>query len=273
MSLAPGDHVDRYEIVRLLGAGGMGEVYEAHDPRLQRRVALKVLRRTGADGEPASPGAEADGDRGARLLREARLAAALEHPGVVAVYDVGEVAEPDSLKGTTYLAMELIAGHSLRAYVGDASVSVRQRVRWLAEVARALAAAHWRGLVHRDVKPENVMIREDGVVKVLDFGIAKRTHAIVEVGSTGGLQLPTITGHGVAVGTPHYMAPEQMRGEPLDGRADQFAWGVTAYELLAGELPWAKAGDGLQLVAQVLSHDPPLLSAKNDEVPPPSPRP
>jgi serine/threonine-protein kinase len=246
----------------------MGEVYEARDPRLQRRVALKVLRRTAAEGSPASTSGSGSGSgRGARLLREARLAAALEHPNVVAIYDVGEIAEPESLKGTTYLAMELIAGSSLRAFLGDANVPVKQRVRWLTDVARALAAAHSRGMVHRDIKPENVMIREDGVVKVLDFGIAKRTSAIVEVGSTGGPQQPTVTGQGMTVGTPCYMAPEQMRGEPLDGRADQFAWGVTAYELLSGELPWVTGGDDLQLVAQVLSRDPPLLSIKNDQVP------
>ena len=249
MRLVPGDVIDRYVIVGLLGSGGMGEVYRAHDPRLEREIALKVMATTGSEGA-------------ARMLREARAAAALHHPNVVAVYDVGEVTEPEAARGTTFLAMELIRGRSLRAYVRDPSVDVAERVRWLAEVAGALAAAHSAGLVHRDIKPENVAIDDDRHVKVLDFGIAKRALPDVDV-PTG----PTMTAQGLAVGTPAYMAPEQMRGETVDGRADQFAWGVLAYELLAGVLPWPAAADALQLVSHVLTIDPPALATRNPDVP------
>src|ERR1700689_2641478 len=224
MSLAPGDRFDRYDIEELLGEGGMAEVYRAHDPRLHRRVALKVLR-SDPSREP-----ESAADAGARGLREARAAAALEHPNAVSVFDVGEA------NGQLFIAMELVVGKSLRAYVGDANVPWETKLRWMVDAARALGASHERGLVHRDVKPENVMVRSDGVVKVLDFGIAKRV--IVDVqgagspddGSTQSIQ-------GGIIGTPWYLSPEQIRGDAADGRAAQFAWGVTTYEPLTGVLP------------------------------------
>ncbi len=254
--LRPGDAIDRYEIVRLIGSGGMGQVYEARDPRLHRGIALKVMHVGKDDGEKSN----------ARLLREARLAAALQHPNVVVIHDVGEIRQPEALAGTTFVAMELIEGRSLREYVGDPAVPIKERLRILRYVASALGAAHARGMVHRDVKPENVMIRDDGVVKVLDFGIAKRAIAQGDEAPHSAPVVPT-TAEGMTVGTPLYMAPEQMRGEELDGRADQFSWGVLAYELLTGELPWTTTGDSLQLVAQVLSRDPALLSTRNPEVP------
>ncbi len=163
MPLAAGDQIDRYRILERLGAGGMGEVYRAHDPRLLREVALKILRPSepGTQTQPSGPAS----DGAARILREARAAAALEHPNVVAVYDVGEIQEPVDLRGTPYIAMELIKGRSLRAFVGVPAVPMGERIRWLVDVASALGAAHKAGLVHRDVKPENVMIRDDGVVK------------------------------------------------------------------------------------------------------------
>jgi serine/threonine-protein kinase len=265
MPLEAGDPIDRYRILERLGAGGMGEVYRARDPRLLRDVALKILRPslgTATLSDPASDGA-------ARVLREARAAAALEHPNVVAVYDVGEIQEPLALRGTPYIAMELVKGRSLRAYVGAPDVPMEERLRWLVDVARALAAAHKAGLVHRDVKPENVMIRDDGVVKVLDFGIAKPAEVPRDdvTSSTEALLLPHLTARGAIVGTPRYMPPEQMRGEALDGRADQFAWGVVAYELLAGRPPWVGDGDLLHVVSQVLSTDPPAPRSVSPELP------
>jgi eukaryotic-like serine/threonine-protein kinase len=231
--LTPGSHFGRYRIDRALGSGGMGEVYAAFDLRLLRPVALKVLRAApGSAGESASQATE-------RLLREARAAAQLSHPNVVTVYDV------DALDGQPYIAMELVPGASLRAWMAT-DVPVAPKLRALADVARALAAAHRMGIVHRDVKPDNVMMRGDGLVKVLDFGIARQTKLeAVDAGApiTGGdaaagALLQTLTARGAVAGTPGYMAPEQLLGEPADARADQFAWGVTAYELVSGALPW-----------------------------------
>ena len=228
MDLQPGDAFDRYTIEGLLGQGGMGRVYRARDGKLQRLVALKLLRLDASDShEHAS----------AHLLREARAAAAIEHVNAIAIYDVGEV------DGVPYIAMELVEGSSLRARIGDPDVTAETRVQWLVAIAGALAAAHARGLIHRDIKPENVMLRRDGVIKVLDFGIARTEPQLrdeVEV------TLP---------GTPRYMAPEQMKGEPLDARIDQFAWGVLGYELLTGHPPWSGEAVSLSFVLSVL-HEP-----------------
>jgi serine/threonine-protein kinase len=237
--LKAGEPFDRYTIEATVGQGGMGRVYRAYDARLGRRVAIKVI-------SDASFGAEGD----ARLVREARAAAALDHPNAVAIFDAGE------LDGVPYIVMELVAGRTLRSAIGGDMPALPTRIGWLADVARALAAAHRRGLVHRDIKPENVMVRDDGVVKVLDFGIARRAggHADPSA-STEDAALPTLTADGVKLGTPVYMAPEQIRGELLDGRADQFAWGVLAFELMTGRLPWRGAGDVLAVVASILTDD------------------
>jgi serine/threonine protein kinase len=238
--LKPGDTFERYTIEAPLGQGGMGCVYRAHDTRLGRRVALKVISDGPRDGK-------ADADANARLLREARAAAALDHPNAVTIFDVGEY------EGTPFIVMELVSGRTLRGAVGDASVPAATRVAELADVARALAVAHKRGLVHRDIKPENVMVREDGVVKVLDFGIARRQSGSIDPhGHTETPALPTLTIDGVKLGTPFYMAPEQIRGDALDGRTDQFAWAVVAYELLAGRLPW-RGADAMAVMASVLT--------------------
>jgi len=231
--LAPGQF-GRYRIEALLGEGGMGGVYRAEDTTLGRRVALKVLH----DGD--------EGSERAPLLREAKAAARLDHPNIVRIYDVGE------LDGRACIAMELVEGESLRE-LADGAASLEERVGWLVDTARALAAAHAAGIVHRDLKPDNIMVRPDGVLKVLDFGIA-------HLQPTAGIDpktLETLTGNGELVGTPAYMSPEQLVRLPLDGRADQFAWGVMAYELLTGQLPWGE-GDVLQILAAVLQQEPEL---------------
>ena len=233
--LRPGDAFERYTIEALIGQGGMGCVYRAFDPRLGRRVALKVI-------SEGSTSAAAN----ARLVREARAAAAFDHPNAVAIFDVGE------LDGAPYIVMELVEGRTLRRAPGDLALPIATRVAQLSGVARALAAAHERGLVHRDIKPENVMVRGDGMVKVLDFGIAGRTGGSADAQSATQTALPTLTVEGVKLGTPVYMAPEQIRGDELDGRADQFAWGVLAYELLSGKLPW-RGADALAVMASVLT--------------------
>jgi hypothetical protein len=220
-----GDVIDRYVIEAVLGEGGMGRVYRAFDPRLGRRVALKVLLPRGDDEK----GRE---DAAARMVREARAAAAFNHPNVVAIYDVGETG------GSPYIAMELVTGSSLRSYVGDPAVSLSQKLAWLLDVARGLGAAHRSGLVHRDIKPDNVMITPDGVVKILDFGIARRAGATAGPAQGDLATLPALTAGGVILGTLQYMSPEQLESDPVDGRADQFSWAVMAWELLSGGLPW-----------------------------------
>jgi serine/threonine-protein kinase len=235
--LAPGDRVGPYVVIGALGEGGMGQVVVAEDPRLGRRVALKVLRREAAGDSRAV----------ARMFREARIVAALNHPNVVTVHDVGEI------DGLPFLAMELVEGKTLRAYVGS-SASVGDRITWLADLARGLAAAHRAGVVHRDVKPENVLVRDGGGTKVLDFGIA-RPVTLGAVGVTPPADGATF--EGALVGTPAYMSPEALRGDEVDGRADQFSWGVTAYELLAGHLPFAPGKPPVHMIAAILAPEPP----------------
>lgn len=248
--LTAGDTFERYTIDGMLGEGGMGTVYRARDTRLERRVAVKVI----ADTATGSEGR-------VRLLREAKTAAALDHPNVVSIFDVGEV------DGTPYIVMELVLGHTLRELIGG-TTPMATRIRWLADVARALGAAQKRGLIHRDVKPENVMVRDDGVVKVLDFGIARRVRGEVDPSApTQASPLPTLTMAGVTVGTPVYMSPEQIRGKELDGRSDQFAWGVLAHELLTGRLPW-EGNDPLAIVASVLTDEPDAVTLDDAGAPP-----
>ncbi len=176
----------------------------------------------------------------------------------MSIFDVGET------DGTPYIVMELVDGQTLRGAVGQATVAQELKLGWLIDVARALAAAHRKGLVHRDVKPENVMVRSDGVVKVLDFGIARRAAGDVDPTAATSQALPTLTAEGSRLGTPLYMAPEQIRGDALDGRTDQFAWGTLAYELLSGRLPWRGGTDALAVAASILTEDPseaPLVAA------------
>ncbi len=278
-----GSKLGRYTIEGALGEGGMGVVYRARDARLGRKVALKVLF--------ADPDDPESFERTKRFLREARSAAALDHPNAVAIFDVGEEAE------ASFMAMELVNGQSLRNFVGSEEPDVPTRLRWLSDVASALAAAHRARIIHRDIKPENVMIRDDGRVKVLDFGLARRTarprrEALAgegderdERGERGepaagvprGNNEPTLdptrtetgpttlTGVGTLLGTPQYMAPEQIRSDPLDGRSDQFSWGILAYELLTGEPPWA--GAGLGVLARILASEPRPLRELSPAVP------
>ncbi|MBL9026650.1 MAG: serine/threonine protein kinase [Myxococcales bacterium] len=251
---APGDRVGRYVILALLGKGGMGEVYEAEDSVLGRKVALKLVSAE-----------EASEDARERMIREARAAAAFEHPNVVVVLDAGTL---DDGAGETFLAMELVRGRSLRAFVGDPSTERARKLRWLCEAARALAAGHARGIVHRDIKPDNLMIREDGALKVLDFGIAKRSAKAVDPSAPteAGQSISTLTRAGQIVGTPRYASPEQLRGEPLDGRSDQFSWAVTAYELLTGKPPF-EADDTVTLLSQILAKPPVPLRELATDVP------
>ncbi len=245
--LQAGDKVSRFVIDRPLGEGGMGVVYLARDENLGRPVAIKVVATTG------------DPEAFARVLREARVIAALDHPNAVIIHETGEI------NGEPYLVMEFVPGQNLRTFVDKPDIPPARKIRWLVDIARVLAAAHRSSIVHRDVKPENVMVRPDGRIKVLDFGIARRAGGSVDAaGATAKAFLPTVTAAGGFVGTPMYMAPEVVKGKPADGRSDQFSWGVLAYELLESKPPW-DAPDALAMIATIMS-DPPR-PMQNDQIP------
>ena len=230
----PGEKFERYRIDALLGEGGMGLVYRAYDTHMRRNVALKVVRPELA----RLPGRDALTEPAQRLIREGRAAAALNHPNAVHIFAVGELSR------VPYIAMELVVGKPMSELIEDTSVSLRTRIQWLIAVANGLGAAHKQGLVHRDVKPDNVMVCDDGSVKVLDFGVAK---AIKDMPTPAGIHDSFVTRAGVVMGTPLYMAPEQVIGEKLDGRSDQFSWGAMGYELLSGGVHPVRTNNPRQL--------------------------
>ncbi len=214
VSPIPGERVGPYDIVEVLGAGGMGVVFRARDSRLGRDVALKTL----------PPASATDPVRLQRFEQEARATCALNHPNVLAVFDVGRHGD------TPYLVTELLEGQTLRAKLESGPLSLRRSVEVVAQVARGLAAVHEKGIVHRDLKPENLFVTRDGQVKILDFGVAR---AVELPASTGTLPL---TQDGAVLGTAGYMSPEQVRGRPADARSDLFALGVIFYECVSGRL-------------------------------------
>ncbi|HEX4513248.1 MAG TPA: serine/threonine-protein kinase [Polyangiaceae bacterium] len=220
MVLEPGFMLGRYRVDNQLGAGGMGEVYRAWDDVLHRWIALKVVPRSDA--------------RSKRLVGEARAVAALQHPNIVGVHDVGEDGD------WAFVSMDLVEGQTLRDWIGIESISFETQLAWLVQIASALRAAHKAGIVHRDVKPDNVMISKDGEARVLDFGLAKALTSFegVDVGAPTEHGADTFrTQEGRVSGTPAYMAPEQLAGGPASPAWDQYAWGVLACELLTGKHP------------------------------------
>jgi eukaryotic-like serine/threonine-protein kinase len=252
MRLEAGAPLGRYTVEALLGEGGMGEVYRAFDTLLRRRVALKVLR------IPRNVEAAVPTRALSKILREARVAAALQHPNAVAIFDLGEH------DGLHFLAMELVVGRPLRSFVGRPEVPLAQRVRWLADIGRALDAAHKARIVHLDIKPENVLVTADAIVKVLDFGIARRIVFDQEPQTSS----TTIHSQSNALtGTPLYMAPEQVQEGELDGRTDQFSWGVLAYELLSGKMPWRDGQSLFDIFFAIVHEAPPSLKRLNADVP------
>ena len=249
MSLQRGDRLGPFEIVAPLGAGGMGEVYRARDPRLGRQVAIKVL-----------PGALAsDPDRLHRFEREARAASALNHPNILTVHELGRHGE------APYLVTELLEGESLREVLKRGPLPLARVFDHALQVARGLAAAHERGIVHRDLKPENLFVTSDGRVKILDFGLARLLEAEPSAASVAAETALTLAG--TVMGTASYMAPEQMRGEPADPCSDSFAFGCVLYEMLAGQQPFARS-TAADTMAAILNEDPrPLVELRLD-VPP-----
>ena len=241
MSLSTGSRIGPFEIVDLLGAGGMGAVYRAYDPRLRRHVALKVL-------PPARAG---DRDRLQRFEREALAIARLAHPNILALHDVG------THDGSPYLVTELLEGETLRERMNGQPLAARLAVEYASQIARGLVAAHEHGIVHRDIKPDNVFVTKDGRVKILDFGLARLT-ALDDATSEDAV---TLTGQGPGpIGTAEYMSPEQARGARVDHRTDLFSLGVVLYEMLSGVRPFLR-GSAAETMTAVIRDDVPELSA------------
>jgi serine/threonine-protein kinase len=233
----PGERLGRYDVLGLIGRGGMGVVYRARDTRLGREVAVKTL----------VPAATADPIARARFEREARAVAALSHPNIVAIYDVGDA------DGTLYVVTELLQGQTLGARLRDGPLAADLAHDYALQLARGLAAAHAKAILHRDLKPANVFVTPEGTVKILDFGIAVMQG---EVPSSDEATLAGLhTRPGVLLGTPGYMPPEQLRQQAVDHRADLFAWGAVVYEMLSGQRPFDGASVA-DIVTAVLTNDP-----------------
>ncbi|HVJ28478.1 MAG TPA: protein kinase, partial [Vicinamibacterales bacterium] len=235
-----GVRLGHYEILSLLGKGGMGEVYLARDTRLERRVALKIL--------PAD--LATDSDRLARFIREAKSASALNHPNIITLHDVGET------DGTHFIAYEFIDGTTLRQFARGPGFDLGSALEIAIQVASALEEAHRAGIVHRDLKPDNVMIRPNGLVKLLDFGIARLSQP-TDQGDNAATALQTESG--LLIGTPQFMSPEQARGLDVDHQTDIFSFGVVLHEMISGVSPFA-ADTVTDVVVAVLTRDPPRLT-------------
>ena len=251
MNLASGTKLGPYEIVSLLGAGGMGEVYRARDSRLRREVAIKVLPRA----------LSLDADRLRRFEQEALATAALNHPNILAVFDIG------TSDGSPYVVSELLEGETLRERLRSGSIALRKTLDYALQIAHGLAAAHEKGIIHRDLKPENLFLTKDGRVKILDFGLAKLTQ--VDAGPQTSMATVThgATEAGVVMGTAGYMSPEQVRGMVLDPRSDIFSFGAILYEMISGKR--AFHGDTpADTMSSILKEDPPELTETNRNVSP-----
>jgi eukaryotic-like serine/threonine-protein kinase len=249
VTLVYGTRLGPYEILALLGAGGMGEVYRARDERLKREVAIKVL--------PAS--FSVDPDRLRRFEQEAQAAGGLNHPNITAVYDLG------THESAPYIVTELLEGETLRSRLASAALPPRKAIDYAVQIARGLAAAHEKGIVHRDLKPENLFVTKDGRVKILDFGLAKLKPE-KEEGQTD-LKTVSATEPGVVLGTMGYMSPEQVRGRPADRRSDLFSFGAILYEMLSGQRAF-RGDTAADTITAILTKEPPDLTQTNREIHP-----
>ncbi len=251
MNLASGSKLGPYEIVSLLGAGGMGEVYRARDSRLRREVAIKVLPQA----------LSTDADRLRRFEQEALATAALNHPNILAVFDIG------TAEGAPYVVSELLEGETLRERLKSGPVPSRKALDYSMQAAQGLAAAHEKGIIHRDLKPENLFITKDGRVKILDFGLAKLTQADPTSDKNSMTATHGATEAGMVMGTAGYMSPEQVRGQPLDARSDIFSFGAILYEMLSGKR--AFHGDTTaDTMSSILKDEPADLSETNRNIAP-----
>jgi eukaryotic-like serine/threonine-protein kinase len=253
MNLSSGTKLGPYEVVSLLGAGGMGEVYRARDSRLKREVAIKVLPQA----------LSLDADRLRRFEQEALATAALNHPNILAVFDIG------THEGAPYVVSELLEGETLRERLRGGAIAVRKTLDYGLQVAHGLAAAHEKGIVHRDLKPENLFLTKDGRVKILDFGLAKLTQPDLGAGGAH-TSLPTMTHAteaGVVMGTAGYMSPEQVRGTAVDARSDIFSFGAILYEMISGKRAFHRE-TAADTMSAILKEDPADLSETNRNVSP-----
>ncbi|MFQ5845230.1 MAG: serine/threonine-protein kinase, partial [Planctomycetota bacterium] len=259
----------RYRILEKIGSGGIGVVFRAEDVTLKRHVALKVLSERSFAHQQAR----------ARFLREARIAAALNHPNICTIHEVGEVrpGEEQTLEtgerleaGSSYLALELIEGRTLHDILTGGPLALEELLRIAVRVSEGLAEAHAKGVIHRDLKPQNVMVTPEGRVKILDFGLAKplkppeRDDRVMTDAASASVEL---TFEGMVIGTVAYMSPEQAQGGPVDSRSDIFSFGILLYEMAAGKRPfWADTGTAT--LAKIIEAEPAPLSDARSDLPP-----
>lgn len=260
ITFASGTEVSRYRIVERIGAGGMGEVYSAKDPTLGRQVALKILPPELVENE----------NRVARFVREAKSASGLEHPHIVTIYEIGEAevsSDSDAAPKTVhYIAMELVHGSTLAHKIHHERTELRERVRWLAQIADAVAKAHAAGIIHRDLKPENIMVTADGYAKVLDFGLAKLTETGEVSADKTTAARDRDTAEGVVLGTLAYMSPEQAQGKTLDARSDIFSFGSILYEAVTGKRPF-EGDEKVDLAHAIVREKPEPIRELNPDCP------
>ncbi len=244
MNIKNGSVIGHYKILSPIGKGGMGEVFLAQDTKLDRKVALKILPAEFAE----------DSERMSRFVREAKSASALNHPNIITIHEIGES------DGTHFIATEFIDGKTLNDYTKDDSLNYKSALDIAIQVASALDEAHHAGIVHRDIKPDNVMVRPNGLVKILDFGIAKLTekqNAAIESEDATAIQVKTTPG--MIIGTANYMSPEQAKGKDVDARTDIFSFGVVLYEMLAGHLPF-EGETAMESISSIIKDEPKPLT-------------
>ncbi len=241
------ERIGPYEIIRPIGQGGMGEVLLGHDERLDRQAAIKVLPEKPDDNE----------QRRQRFLEEARSASAITHPNVCVIYDVGETDD-----GQPFIAMEYIEGNTLDELNSTGPLTTELTTEFAIQIADALQVAHEAGVVHRDIKPSNVIINPRGQAKVLDFGLAKRVDESPEAAAKRLVE----THEGQVLGTPSYMSPEQVMGQPVDGRSDIFSLGVVMYEMITGHQPFTGRALG-ETLQRICNNTPDNMGKHNDQVP------
>ena len=244
-----GQTINHYTIIAQLGVGGMGEVYLAEDTKLNRKVAIKFL--------PVV--AELDPQARKRLLREARTAATLDHPNICSIYEIGEA------NGRSFIVMQYVEGETLNCRIKRKALNLSEALSIAGQVAGALSEAHGRGIIHRDIKPQNIMLTQRGQAKVLDFGLAKVIREKAPVESTAETEI-LLTQTGVVVGTVPYMSPEQVRAEDLDRRSDIFSYGVVLHEILSGQRPF-EAKSAAEVISAILVREPPVLRGHSGPVP------